>query len=53
MEGIKSVDWKRSKYCISTEEAKPKGDPRNCINVGFSSESQMSLAINHQGEKRK
>lgn len=53
MEGIKSVDLKRSKYCTSIKEAKSEGDPRNWINIGFSPESQISLAINHQGEKIK
>lgn len=53
MEGIKTVDWKRSKYCISIKEAKSEGDPRNWINIGFSPESQISLAITHQGEKIK
>ena len=44
---FKSVDWKRSEYRISIEEAKSEGDPRNCINVSFSPESQMWLVINH------
>lgn len=50
---FKSVDWKRSKYHISIEEAKSEGDARNCINVSFSTESQMKLVIDHQGEMRK